>query len=210
MSASDKTDNGDLEGKLLVRRHALELALRPTLILDCFAGEGHMYRLAWKDAASQYLGMDKRFSRRAGDAAGECMRGDNERLIDRAMKRADWNLVDLDAYGNPWPLLRAVLKRAKVQHLVVTATCGIDRAIRVGTSDFAAALAGASRLTYTGLLTRWYDDVIRWALAWATGGTAYQVFHACRVRGAANAQMRYWLLEFRRKTANDASAPKRA
>lgn len=190
---ASKTDNGDFEAKLLVRQEALSHCKGKPRILDCFAGEGHMYNLVWKDACSSYLGFDKRFSRPEGDKDGECWRGDNERLIHQATKR-DWDLVDLDAYANPWVLLRKVVKAARVDDLVVTTTCGIDRAIRVGSSDFACAVIGASRLSYTGLLTRWYDDVIRCALKWALTGTPYRLTKVRRIQGIHNQQMRYWLL----------------
>lgn len=198
MATSRGLDNGDFDAKLLVRAGALDVAPKKPKILDCFAGEGHMYERAWKAAASAYLGMDKRFSRPRGHVNGECWRGDNEKLIARAMARAPWDIVDLDAYANPWVLLRRVLKLSKTAALVVTATCGIDRAIRTGASDFAAAVAGASKLSYLGIMTRWYDDIIRWALAWATRGTGYEVRRVRRIVGEHNHQMRYWLIEFAR------------
>ena len=191
---ADKEDNGDFEAKDLVRAQALEWAPPKPKVLDCYAGEGHMYRRTWKAAAGEYLGIDKRFARPRGDSSGECWRGDNERIIARAMARAPWELVDLDAYANPWPLLRKVLKLARPDVLIATVTCGIDRAIQSGSSDFAAAVAGASRLSYLGIMTRWYDDVIRWALAWCTGGTRYRVQNVKRISGAHNYRMRYWAL----------------
>lgn len=192
-----QVDNGDLEAKVMVRKAALDAAGPGARVLDCYAGEGHMYRNVWHEAA-EYLGIEKRFARPKDSPAGRCMKGDNVTLLGRAMQISEWNVVDLDAYGNPWPLLRKVLKLARGQRLVVTLTCGIDRSIRVGSNDFAAALAGLSSFSYTGLLTRWYDDVIRWAVAWAVGGTRWRVSRARVIQGQHNAQMRYWLLEFER------------
>lgn len=194
-------DNTDLAAKLLVREAALQAAGDRPGVLDLFAGQGHMYRHVWGAAAGAYLGVDKLYSRPAGDPAGECWRGENELLVVQAMAhaRGSWDIVDLDAYANPWPLLRRVLRLSAARRLVVTATCGIIRPMRTGSSDFACAVSGASQLTYTGILSRWYRDVIRWAVAWASDGTGY----VCR-RGASlhsegstrPGQQHYWLLEF--------------
>ena len=45
-----QTDNGDPEAKIALRRHALTWAPERPAVLDLFAGEGHMYREAWKPA----------------------------------------------------------------------------------------------------------------------------------------------------------------
>lgn len=195
--ARGKVDNGDLVAKGLVRDKAIEWAWpRKLAVLDCFAGEGHMHDRHWRPVAGKYLGIDQRFHRGAGDPHGECWRGDNATLIARAMARGPWDVVDLDAYANPWPLLRQVLSRAPAAPLVVTATCGIDRAVRVGSSDFGAAVAGAGRLSYLGLMTRWYDDIVRWALDWCANRSVLAPVAAKVIRGEHNAQMRYYALRF--------------
>jgi hypothetical protein len=194
MAATDKTDNGDPESKILVREQALAWAPKDPTVLECFAGEGHMFHAVWHKAA-RHLGMDTRFHRSAGDPNGECWRGNNEVLLKRAMQVGPWDIIDLDAYANPWPLLRRVLKMSPARELVVTATCGIDRAIRNGASDFACAVAGYP-FAYSGMLTRWYDDVIRWAIAWAQGGTDLQAVEARRRAGRHNPQMRYYAIRF--------------
>jgi len=164
-----KTDNGDPFSKIAVRKQALDWAPKSPTILECYAGEGHMYRAVWKNAGGGHLGMDKRFARKPGDINGECWRGDNATMIKRAMERGPWDIIDLDAYANPWPLMRALLKLQPERDLVVTATCTLCRSIELGSSDFACAVAGAN-LTYTGLMRRWYDDIIRWAVDWAVLG----------------------------------------
>ncbi len=174
--SSKQTDNGDPEAKIALRRHALTWAPEHPAVLDPFAGEGHIYREAWKPACGRYLGIEKRFRRPAGDPAGECWRGDNAQLLKRAMERGPWDIIDIDAYANPWILLRQVLRLQPARDLVVTATCTIERALQVNSSDFAFALLGVGRLA-TSLyhsaapVSRWYDDVIRIALAWCENGS---------------------------------------
>jgi hypothetical protein len=191
----DKTDNGDPQAKIIVREQALRWAPERPAVLECFAGGGHMYRGVWKAMAGRHLGMDVRFRRPSGDPSGECWRGDNEVLLGRAMQRGPWDIIDLDADANPWPLLRRVLKLVPARPVVVTATCGIDLAIRNGASDFACAVARYP-FAYSGMLTRWYDDVIRWAIAWVQGGSSLRAVQAKRMVGQHDAQMRYYAIRF--------------
>lgn len=194
---SDKqTDNGDPQSKIALRLTAAKLFKDKPRVLDCYAGEGHMYRNVWRDNSSAYMGMDKKYSRTSKDPRGLCFRGDNARLIERAM-RQQWDIVDLDAYSNPWVLLRQVLRRSTVDRLVIIATCGIERAMQTGSSDFAASISGC-KMSYLGLLGRWYDDVVRWALAWSAGSTGYKITRARRIQASHSHRMRYWLLEFER------------
>lgn len=175
-----QTDNGDPEAKIALRRHALTWAPEKPAVLDLFAGEGHMYREAWKLACGRYLGIEKRFRRPAGDPAGECWRGDNAQLLKRAMAAGPWDVIDLDAYANPWILLRQVLRLQPARDLVVTATCSIERAMQTNSSDLAFALLGvgklASTLYHSGApISRWYDDAIRLALAWRQDGSHVRI-----------------------------------
>jgi hypothetical protein len=191
-----KTDNGDPEAKFMIRRQALAWAPEKPAVLEAYAGEGHMFRGVWKAAAGRHLGIDVRFRRPSGDPNGECWRGDNLVLMKRAMEQAPWNIIDLDAYANPWPLLRRVCKMASARPLVVTTTCTLERAMRTGRSDFTCAIAGAN-LSYTGIMSRWYDDIIRWTLAWCQGGTKVQAVACRRLHSeAAWSHTRYYVIKY--------------
>ena len=184
--SSEQTDNGDPEAKIALRRHALTWAPEKPAVLDLFAGEGHMYREAWKPACGRYLGIEKRFRRPAGDPVGECWRGDNAQLLKRAMERGPWDVIDLDAYANLWILLRQVLRLQPARELVVTATEGLARSLHVNNSDFAFALAGVGKLATSMFQTgapfsRWHDDIIRWALAWCESGARVRGVECARV-----------------------------
>jgi hypothetical protein len=195
------TDNSDLAGKLLVRRAALEaLGGERARVLDCFAGEGHMFEKAW-NVAEAYLGIERRFARPAGDPRGECWRGDNRMLVDRAFAREPWNIVDLDAYGSPWQLLRRVARAATGSRLVVTLTCGLSRSMCGSTSlpRWARQLTGATGLSYTGMMVRWYDDVVRWTIAYCVRDSGLVVARARRARSRSNVNVWYWLVELSRQ-----------
>lgn len=185
-------DNSDTDAKLAVRRRALELVRPvrgPALVLDCYAGEGHMFREVWHEA-DRYLGLEKRFSRPPGDPAGECWRGDNVRLLRRAMEVAPWNIVDLDGYGSPWQFLAHVVRLSREKRLVVTATCGMVRALAFGTcAHWIRELTGVGRLSSSPgitLLARWNDDIARWAIAYAIRGTGFGVVEAHRALAAVD------------------------
>lgn len=194
-------DNSDLEGKLSIREEALLTVGGGQLaqVLDCYAGEGHMYRQVWHKA-DRYLGLEKRFARPAGHTDGECWRGDNARMLDRALRRAPWNIVDLDAYGSPWQLFRRVARAAKSPKITVTMTCGLQRNLCGGmVTPWVRAVTGANGLSYTGLLVRWYDDVVRWTIEHCLKGTGFKVARARRRLSRRNKDTWYWLVELARE-----------
>jgi hypothetical protein len=200
-------DNSDLEAKLMIRRAALEsVGKEPAQVLDCFAGEGHMYQEVWHRAA-RYLGLEQRFSRPPGHPQGEAWRGDNKMLLGRAMHKADWNVVDLDAYGSPWQLFRRLVRLTKRRRLAVTLTCGLSRHLCTGRpTPWVGQVTGTAGLSYTGMLVRWYDDVVRWTVAHCLGGTGFGVVRARRLRSAGNINMWYWLLELERSAGAEGAA----
>lgn len=184
------TDNGDIEGKIICRKQALIWATggvsgKPS-VLETNAGEGNLFREIWSKHCGRHLGIDKRFSRPNGNPSGECWRGDNESLLKRAMSVGPWDVVDIDTYANPWPLLRRVLLLAPARSLVVTATCTVERAMQVNSSDFAFAVARMGKVAneafHSGApFSRWYDDVIRWSLAWAEEKATVQAVECKRI-----------------------------
>ncbi len=193
------SDNSDLESKLLVREAAMAAADGPARVLDCFAGEGHMFDQVWHRAGS-YLGLEKRFSRPVGAKHGECWRGDNRRLLERAMARAPWNVIDLDAYGSPWQLFRRVAQLSREPRLAVTLTCGLARNLCSDqTTPWVQALTGTRGLSYTGMLVRWYDDVARWTIAYCLGGTGFRVDRVRRAQSRRNVMVWYWCVQLSRE-----------
>jgi hypothetical protein len=189
----------------MLRTEALRLAgPQSALVLDCYAGIGHMYDAVWKKA-DRYLGIDKRFSRKPGAEFGQCWKGDNERLIERAMQHVQWNIVDLDAYGSPWVMLRRVLELAKAPRLIVTATCGLSRPLMTKPPALVLALSGTEKLTYHALLYRWYDDIIRWHVEWAMKRASYTAKRVRRIRSGPSRDIWYYLLEFERSKTSTAA-----
>jgi hypothetical protein len=192
------TDNSDPGAKLLLRREALASIKGETGVLDCFAGEGHMFENVWHQA-DHYLGLERRFRRPAGHARGECWRGDNRQMLERAMARADWNVVDLDAYGSPWQLFYRTLRLAKASRLAITTTCGLSRNLCSGNLvPWVSTITGTRKLSYSGILIRWYDDIIRWTLDFCVQGSGYRIVRVRRAHSAKSAITWYWLVELER------------
>jgi hypothetical protein len=203
---ADSTDNGDIESKIAVRRQALAWAPSSPAILETNAGEGHLYRAVWSATAGRHLGIDKRFVRPEGDPAGECWRGDNRHLLRRAISLGPWDVVDVDTYANPWPVLQLLLTFVPPRPLVVTATCAIERPMQTNGSDFACAVAGIpprlarSMHKSAAPFSRWYDDVIRWAIAWAQNRAHVRAVECRRVHAdttvVRRSRTRYYVIRY--------------
>lgn len=78
-------------------------------VLEMFAGEGGLYRGVW--ARFTGICVDK-VAAKVAQAARQrprwgCYEGDAVRFLACGMAPEPWDVVDLDAYGEPWPALRA-------------------------------------------------------------------------------------------------------
>ena len=92
--------------KQTVRNNVLEaIGAEVANVLDCYAGEGNMYRAVWHRAA-YYAGCDKDLflDRRRAFVA------DNRRVL-RAIDLRKFNVFDLDAWGSPWEQLYIIAVR---------------------------------------------------------------------------------------------------
>lgn len=104
-------DNGSGWAKRRLRLQTVGAALPRLRVLEGFAGEGELYRTVWEGAAAgAAIDMDPD---KAALAATERRRwavycGDTEKALASGwMGHVAFDVVDLDAYGSPWPFLRA-------------------------------------------------------------------------------------------------------
>jgi len=103
-----KTDNAPTatKSKIHLRQLVLDrIGRERAAVFDAFAGEGHMHKAVWHQAA-RYLGCDQRFF----PDARTCFVADNLRVL-RAIDLRPWNIFDLDAYGSPWEQLNIIAHR---------------------------------------------------------------------------------------------------
>lgn len=100
-----KTDNGPLEAKLELRRYFLsKYPVKSPRVIDCCAGEEQKIwtQLRKEFPNVQYMGLDKK---RIG-------KGIVKIDASRWMSQVEWqaDVVDIDTYGEPWPVYFPLLE----------------------------------------------------------------------------------------------------
>lgn len=120
------TDNTDRGEKLAIRRQLLERLEAPS-VLECFAGEGKMWRQLYQGLP--YLGLDLKAI--ADDRT--LLRIDNRKFL-RSADLSAYNFFDLDAYGSPWHQFLIVLSRRRLhqgEKIALALTDGLDFKMRM-------------------------------------------------------------------------------
>ncbi len=187
-------DHSDISAKLAIRKKVIEMmAGKPIKVLDLYAGQGLMKKMVWEEAAKEYLGLEKRFSR------ADCWRGDNMRLLESAMQEQEWNVFDLDAWGNPWIAATEVCRLVGPGCFGMALTCGISRSLRTDRAGkYVRQVTGLEDISETRLLRRWYDDIVRWIMAdWEGLGVKVHTVHRARSRQAIDVV--YWAMRLEKK-----------
>lgn len=92
MPPTKKTDNGNLEAKLALRRHFLEL-YPPTSVLDCCQGGGKIWSSLLESFPTKYLGVDVKPKKGR-------LQVDSAKIL--GQPGWDYDVVDIDTYGSPW------------------------------------------------------------------------------------------------------------
>jgi hypothetical protein len=112
-----RTDNDNVSKKLALRMLAVDVLLargeKEVRVLDCFAGDGTLWRLLKREYGDciKHVGIDKGWKR------GALYLGDNRRYL-RFLPIGDYNVIDLDAYGVPYEQMKIITAR-RYQGLVV-------------------------------------------------------------------------------------------
>ncbi|HZU48538.1 MAG TPA: hypothetical protein VFA16_15010, partial [Mycobacterium sp.] len=93
--AQTKTDNGNLEAKLGLRRHFLRryhMENKP-MVLDCCQGDGIIWRKLRQEFECDYWGVDVKPKR--GRLSIDSV---------RILAQPGWphDVLDIDTYGSPW------------------------------------------------------------------------------------------------------------
>lgn len=120
-------DNGSFVVKRR-QRAALAATLSPgARVLEGFAGEGRMWRSVWSDFDGACIDRNEAKARDAAAARDRwaCYAGDTERaLLAGWMGHVPFDVLDLDAYGSPWPFFlawcRSTRTRAPLTHIFLT------------------------------------------------------------------------------------------
>lgn len=183
-----KVDNSATQHKAQLRIRNLPKA---PAVLDLFCGAGQMYRLAYRDRAVLYYGIDKE---KIHDPA-ICTLGDNLAFIQQN-DIDQYNVFDLDDYGTPWKQLYLILKKLKRDEVTIFVTDGLVLRQKMdGTvSKFVSATEQVPRKMNIPGLNRWYVDIFATMLldiekryGWRTIKAVY--FHSDR------RSVYYWALK---------------
>ena len=115
----NKTNNSHHKPKVDLRVDAIRgMGKEHVRVLDAFAGEG----LIWKSVQEQLPDVDfeiLKIEKKPYSGAG-VIAGDNRKVMP-SLDLADFDLIDLDAYGIPYEQLRLCAERAP--HVPVAVTC---------------------------------------------------------------------------------------
>ncbi len=102
-----ETDNSYFEEKVMIRLHSLRNFNADSLnVLEAFAGDG----LIWEEVRSNF---DRKVSILKIDIkekAGVYLKGDNLKYL-TSIDLSKFHLIDLDAYGSPYPQLKVLFNR---------------------------------------------------------------------------------------------------
>jgi hypothetical protein len=163
------TDNSDFEGKVNLRYGMLSLlgGAANCTVLEAFGGEGHLYDACYT-GVKDHIAFELRSIKRPG-----WIQGDNKILLPKYVaKNGGWNLYDLDAYSNPWPLASMVAKLRPSGVFGMVMTCCVSRTLATANLEpYFRKVSGANNLPDTGLFVRYYDDLIELAVSdWAQYG----------------------------------------
>lgn len=113
-----KTDNSELEAKVLLRLESLDAVPRtPVRVLECYGGDGEIWKQvrARTQRGIEILRIEKRT-----DRSGVYLKGDNLKFLG-SIDFSDFDIVDLDAYGIPFAQLKMVFEKGFMGVVHVTA-----------------------------------------------------------------------------------------
>lgn len=191
-----KRDNSPVadKAKLTVRRQVMDaIGADQAHVFDAFAGEGHMYRGCWNEAAS-YVGCDKDLfmDQRLAYVA------DNVRVM-RAIDLSRFNVFDLDAYGSPWELVYILATRRPMEPaelLGVVLTEGTGLKMNMGGVSKALSALARIKVQMPGMGAA-RDDVINRALSQICRMLNAEIIHRWQAQGNRGSRIGYIGLVFR-------------
>jgi hypothetical protein len=113
--------------------------------------------------------------------------GDNMTLAPKLAKSGKFQIIDLDAYGNPWPLMQHICASLPSGRYGFAITCGIQRSL-ITHNKWALKLLGIPQIAHVNLLP-FYEDIVT-AAVMACGIDVDSVFFADPKK--VGLTVRYW------------------
>lgn len=125
----DKKTNNDagmLEAKIRLRFEALPAGKKDVRVLDCFSGEGVLWKKvkARTNQNIRVLGIDKNRYRKVN------LTGDNVKFL-LSLPLEEYDIIDLDAWGSPVPQLEILHRRGYKGRVICTFISTFQGALHV-------------------------------------------------------------------------------
>lgn len=174
------TDNASLRRKLQLRRAALGTVGAEPVVLEAFGGTGRIFAMVYRQVSRGLV--IERDGRKADVLARQrptwsVYRGDSVEAVRAGLgAHLEVNLLDVDPWGDPWPLLSAFFQseRPRAARLVVVVTDGLNKTVMRETGWRSRTLAAAVR-TYGNRLRDHYAEVCRGMLGELAAGAGYEL-----------------------------------
>lgn len=189
---SVKTDNSMVGIKIALRKKFLP---DNSSVLDCFCGNGSMYRGAYAGIVNYYHGLDSTKIH----TDGICTLTDNERWI-RENDISMFNVFDLDAYGCPWKLLFLICKKLTAGKFVFFITDGLVLRNKRSSnpSKFLSATEQLPRGFAIPCLNHWYVPVFMTMLSVLSDKYSVDILRAFWLKNTKDT-VYYWAVEISKK-----------
>jgi hypothetical protein len=154
MTATPKTDHSDgaLQIKVEMRRGFLSrLPKKPISVLDCCSGSGRVWKRLAGEFELKVLRLDKK------KLAGVLKMDSNRFLTSQPLYQYD--VVDIDTYGEPWRLFSSLVENTQRRELVVFLTYGF---MQKAGGCMSAGMLGRIGIPEDWNLDGLYQHPIRW------------------------------------------------
>lgn len=190
------TDNSSVPNKVRIRANAIARVggKSEARVLDLYAGTGIMRRSCYRGVKA-YQGVDQRFSR------PDCIKGNNKVVYKRLVRDREWNIIDMDAYGNPYDLAILVTKELPKGEYQLLFTDGLNLSLKTNSVSKAVLDLigwGIDEGTH-GLIGGdggWHDEIVEWYFGEFDGEIVDYEYYKHRTRTTNTP--RYYRVTFRK------------
>jgi len=190
-------DNAGLREKLQLREEALEHVVGPLVVLETHAGRGEIGRRLYLGAAGGVA-----FERDEVKAGILALQRPTWRVYQTASESglaagaaADlpFSFVDVDPWGDPWPVVSALLTSSRVRapRLVLAVNDGLGQKVKRGGAWHVRSLADAVLHFGVDFFDR-YLEVARWQLERKAASAGYDVERFAGRSGGHAKQMSHY------------------
>lgn len=105
------SDNTNLKAKIEIREK-IKAVIKNINLLECYAGNGEIYKICYENRINNYVGIDKKNN--IATLGRNIIHGDTRKILrSKLVDLNDYNLFDLDSWGSPWYPFWIICNRIK-------------------------------------------------------------------------------------------------